>query len=965
MMEMTPRTASVRETDVQPNFTSTSFATQTNALLRKNLTFQKRNWRTNACLVVFPLQLCIVLVVIQLLINSLIGGSKFSCGCACVPVNGSAGCEKRCGIQYSDQDQVSSCAILSPTEWPALLQVPRPQYRAVDNHNAQFPGLPDASCRDTKSCPATFLYTGQNQTLAEVLAGNLLVNRVPANLSGSLPSLSDLVPGTQVLSWSSYYIEPAFVSNEPLYVLQNVCKDHVLNIGAPSLDSQPSFSLPFTCLETLTLWRDNSSEIDKELFQGYRKGNPERDLFEIPAAYDFLDSTVDKLNLNIWFNSTLENKTTNGVPPSVVRVPRMMNLAVQAFLRLIKGPTAELPLWFIKEMPKPETKLRLDFSSLLGPLFFMWVIQLLFPVILTSLVYERQQKLRLMMKMHGLGDRPYWLITYGYFLALSLVYIFGFILFGSVVGLKIFRLNDYSIQLVFYVIYLNLQIALAFFVATFFSNVRTATVCGYLYVFGFGLLGYFLFQFFLEDHGTRRSFIFAMELLPGFSLFRGLYEFSTYAFTGDYMGSSGMRWKNLQDHENGLKAVFGIMLVEWPLFLLLAYYCDQVIASGSGLKKHPLFFLGRKNSLRRFPSIRRQVPEVNVEMDRPDVIEERNVVEGLRNVQNGAYAIICDNLKKVYPGEDGNADKFAVRGLSLAIQRGECFGMLGPNGAGKTTSINMMTGFLAPTSGTALIQGLDIMKEIEKIYTCMGVCPQHDLIWETLTGREHLLFYGRLKNLEGAALESFNILQAVEASLKSVNLFNGGQGNKQVGKYSGGMKRRLSVAISLIGDPKVVYMDEPSTGLDPASRSNLWSVIKQAKQGRAIILTTHSMEEANVLCDRLGIFVNGQLQCIGNPSELRARYGGSFVLTITTPQDQEVKIIELVELLSPTAKKIYGLSGTQKFELPKSEVSIADIFKVIDTNKAQLQFQAWGIANTTLEDVFIKVAREANAVSEK
>ncbi|PWA55731.1 ABC transporter A family member 7 [Artemisia annua] len=187
---------------------------------------------------------------------------------------------------------------------------------------------------------------------------------------------------------------------------------------------------------------------------------------------------------------------------------------------------------------------------------------------------------------------------------------------------------------------------------------------------------------------------------------------------------------------------------------------------------------------------------------------------------------------KVYPGRDGNPEKFAVRGLSLALSKGECFGMLGPNGAGKSSFIHMMIGLIKPSSGTAYVRGLDIRDDMDEIYANMGVCPQHDLLWETLTGREHLLFYGRLKNLRGFAL-----IQAVEESLRSVNLLNGGVGDKQVGKYSGGMKRRLSVAISLIGDPTVVYMDEPSTGLDPTSRNNLWNVIKQAKENRAIFLT--------------------------------------------------------------------------------------------------------------------------------
>ncbi|KAL0920884.1 hypothetical protein M5K25_007899 [Dendrobium thyrsiflorum] len=278
--------------------------------------------------------------------------------------------------------------------------------------------------------------------------------------------------------------------------------------------------------------------------------------------------------------------------------------------------------------------------------------------------------------------------------------------------------------------------------------------------------------------------------------------------------------------------------------------------------------------------------------------------------------------------------------------------MLGPNGAGKTSFINMMTGLLTPTSGTALVQGLDIRSNMDEIYASMGVCPQHDLLWETLTGREHLLFYARLKNLKGAAL-----IQAVEESLKSVNLFHGGVADKPVGKYSGGMKRRLSVAISLIGDPKVVYMDEPSTGLDPASRNNLWNVIKNAKKDRAIVLTTHSMEEAEVLCDRLGIFVTGTLQCIGNPKQLKARYGGSYVFTMTTSSNEEEEVDLLVQKLSPNAKKIYQISGTQKYGLPKQEVKIANVFRAVENAKVRFTVQAWGLADTTLEDVFIKVAK--------
>ncbi|KAJ1384496.1 P-loop containing nucleoside triphosphate hydrolase, partial [Sesbania bispinosa] len=629
-----------------------------------------------------------------------------------------------------------------------------------------------------------------------------------------------------------------------------------------------------------------------------------------------------------------------------------------AYLKFLLGSGAKMLFEFVKEMPKPETAINFDLASLLGGLFFTWVILQLFPVVLTSLVYEKQQKLRIMMKMHGLGDGPYWMISYGYFLAISVIYMLCFVIFGSVIGLKFFTMNDYSIQFVFYFIYINLQISLAFLLATLFSNVKTATVIAYIGVFGTGLLGGFLFQFFLQDTSFPRGWIIVMELFPGFALYRGLYEFSESSFNGDALGTNGMRWGDLSDSTNGMKEILIIMFVEWLLVLFFAYYIDQVLSSGSG--KSPLFFLKRfqkkRSSSFRKPSIQRQGSKVFVQMEKPDVNQEREKVEQLLLEPTINHAIVCDDLRKIYPGTDGNPEKFAVRGLSLALPQGECFGMLGPNGAGKTSFINMMIGLTKPTSGTAFVQGLDIRTDMDGIYTSMGVCPQHDLLWENLTGREHLLFYGRLKNLKGSALT-----QAVEESLKSVNLFHGGVADKQAGKYSGGMKRRLSVAISLIGDPKVVYMDEPSTGLDPASRNNLWNVVKRAKQDRAIILTTHSMEEAEVLCDRLGIFVDGSLQCIGNPKELKGRYGGTYVFTMTTSLDHEKDVENLVQKLSPNANKIYHISGTQKFELPKDEVKIANVFRAVETAKRNFTVSAWGLADTTLEDVFIKVARGAKA----
>ncbi|KAM0864974.1 hypothetical protein ACQ4PT_043551 [Festuca glaucescens] len=517
-------------------------------------------------------------------------------------------------------------------------------------------------------------------------------------------------------------------------------------------------------------------------------------------------------------------------------------------------------------------------------------------------------------------------------------------------------------SLFFFFVYINLQIAFAFFVASFFSSVKIATVIGYIYVFGSGLLGAFLFLFFIEDRTFSGGWVLVMEIVLGFSLYRGLYELGQYAFAGSATGSSGMMWGNLKDPVNGMCDILIIMTVEWALLLELAFYLDQMSSVGGSVRNPLLLF--RSSQKKHAPSLHKsssaqQDSKVIVNMEKEDVAQERRLVEQLLMDRNANEAVICDNLRKMYPGRDGNPDKLAVRGLSLALPKGQCFGMLGPNGAGKTSFISMIVGLTRPTSGTAYAHGMDITMDMDDIYTNMGVCPQHDLLWETLTGKEHLFFYARLKNLKGAAL-----VKAVDDSLKSVNLFHGGVGDKQVGMYSGGMKRRLSVAISLIGDPKVVYMDEPSTWLDPASRNNLWNIVKEAKRNCAIVLTTHSMEEAEVLCDRLGIFVDGEFQCIGNPKELKERYGGAYIFTVTTSPEQESEVDQLVRHLSPSANKIYNLSGTQKFELSKQEVRIADVFRAVEVVKSRFSIHAWGLVDTTLEYVFIKVAKGAEVFND-
>ncbi|KAL6559475.1 hypothetical protein OROGR_004592 [Orobanche gracilis] len=495
-----------------------SFWTQANALLRKNLIFQgvevayvnilvggrpgrdchkkcKRNIKTNIRLVLFPIVLCLLLTLIQQLVNNELDKPSNRCGCTCVDT-GNGQCERRCGIEYSDLDQVSTCSIPHPPEWPPLLQLPTHQYRAVRTGFISYGDLPDDSCKRTGSCPVTMLLTGNNQTFGQSVAGSMFARPLHINISDTLNSLADDALGSETMTRDTNFIDGAFFSNEVDYLQPRCLSNSQFSI--PLQFGSSTLQQDLRCVQGLHLWRNSSSEINDELYKGYHKGNSEGQINEIVAAYDFMNSNENIFNVTVWYNSTYKNDTGNQ-PLALTRVPRSVNLASNAYLEFLLGPTTKMLFEFVKEMPKPGTSVRLDLSSLLGPLFFTWVIVQLFPIVLISLVYEKEHRLRIMMKMHGLGDGPYWMISYAYFLVISSIYMLCLVIFGSAIGLNFFKLNDYSIQFVFFFLYINLQISLAFLVADLFSNMKTATVVGYIMVFGSGLLGGFLFQFFLQD----------------------------------------------------------------------------------------------------------------------------------------------------------------------------------------------------------------------------------------------------------------------------------------------------------------------------------------------------------------------------------------------------------------------------------------------------------------------------------
>jgi ABC-2 type transport system ATP-binding protein len=226
-----------------------------------------------------------------------------------------------------------------------------------------------------------------------------------------------------------------------------------------------------------------------------------------------------------------------------------------------------------------------------------------------------------------------------------------------------------------------------------------------------------------------------------------------------------------------------------------------------------------------------------------------------------ASEIRIENLTKKFE------DATAVDSLFLEIEKGELFGLLGPNGAGKTTVINILCGLTKPTDGTAKVGDYDLQKEGGKVNDVIGVCPQETAVYPYLKGSENVDLFGNLYSMNKQMLETRRAMLFETMGLTA-------EANRRAEKYSGGMKRRLSLIISLIHDPRIAFLDEPTVAMDPQSRHAVWDFIKNLKKkGKTIILTTHYMEEAEELCDRVGIIDHGKLISLGSPKELISRNG--------------------------------------------------------------------------------------------
>ncbi|CAD8046598.1 unnamed protein product [Paramecium primaurelia] len=340
---------------------------------------------------------------------------------------------------------------------------------------------------------------------------------------------------------------------------------------------------------------------------------------------------------------------------------------------------------------------------------------------------------------------------------------------------------------------------------------------------------------------------------------------------------------------------------------------------------------------------------------------EQEIIDERIRIEKGNISdpIICKNLEKEYI-----KDKPTLQKLTFGVKQGEIFGIIGPNGAGKSTLINVFTGINTPTQGVALINGAEPKQRNQEIMQHVGICPQFDCIWENLTPIEHLQLFGRIKGLNGNDLK-----QAVDYFIKTMqlDLFV----KTKAGQLSGGNKRKLCVADALIGGSDITFFDEPSTGVDPISRRFLFNTLQRNIQLRncSAIMTTHTIEEAESLSQRIGILIAGQFKCLGTPQYLRQKYSKGYQISVKFNNVDEHQVQDIVNSIQQEFPTINRLDdkrvGFMTFSINDLSFSFYKTFQYFERQIQNGIIEDFQINESSLEQIFIHFSRIQQEINEQ
>ncbi|CAE8744011.1 unnamed protein product [Polarella glacialis] len=601
-------------------------------------------------------------------------------------------------------------------------------------------------------------------------------------------------------------------------------------------------------------------------------------------------------------------------------------------------------------------------SVVTGVIGFPLTLSLQFSPIVASLAYylarERQTRQRELMRMMGLSDAALMWAWIALFAGMNLI------VSGYTMGLtKIFlvRNSDAILLWLSFWFFLNAAGVFGMTVAAFVSSDKMAALGAILAFFASSwvVVG-------LPAYGSG-GLKLGLSLLPSVGF---LMTSATYFGLETNLEGLGSTWSTLQVEFNDYTVGNGLlmMMASFCFWLAIYYYADQVVPWHEvGVPRSPWFCVQPsywRQLLGLAPKVEASAGPSGAEELKDSEVENLEFVEDdpdprLAQMISENKCVLVKNLTKTFTNARGLKVN-AVQNLNLTMYEGECFCLLGHNGAGKTTTMLMLTGCLSQTSGKMSVNGFDIPEQLREIRSSMGFCPQHNILWDELTVEEHIEFFGRIGGM------SFDALRARgDELLLAVSLID--KKKARASALSGGMKRKLSCALAFLATPYLVILDEPSSGMDPFARRGMWETLKNWRAGHILCLTTHYMDEADALGDRIAIMSHGKLACSGSSTFLKKKFGCGYVISIAKVAQTGLsaandRIMQEVRLFCPNAEIMSAIGKELLVQVPFADAaSFSRLFPHLDSNLVSLGVESYGTSVTNLEEVFLKVVEKESA----
>ncbi|NXA58312.1 ABC8B protein, partial [Mohoua ochrocephala] len=584
------------------------------------------------------------------------------------------------------------------------------------------------------------------------------------------------------------------------------------------------------------------------------------------------------------------------------------------------------------------SSISLDYS------FFMMVIVMCFlpfMYFLSRNVTREKKKLKVLMKTMGLQDVAFWL-SWSALYSLY-VLIFSCLLTAQVLQKPFYTSSFPAVSLLFF-LYGLACIHLVFMLCSLLRTSKLVSSMGFLVIFIFGFLSLAVL---IED--VPEPLKWFLGLMCPFAFNIGIAKIFILEKYG-----IGFSFSNLMEEAHFLFSTYILLVFDSVLYLLLALYFDKILPGKYGIPDPPLFCLKASYWMR---SKRGSSRDVSRSTANPEELLG-DAAEPVPPEFLGKEAIRLHNIKKAYKKKDKKTE--ALRGLSLNVYEGQITALLGHSGAGKTTLLNVLSGLSFPSEGSATIYNckLSEMGDREEIRGMVGICPQFNTQFEVLTVKENLRTFAEIKGIKSKEVE-----QEVQNVLELLDISN--IQDTQAEKLSGGQKRKLSIGIAMLGNPQVLLLDEPTAGLDPLSRHQVWSLLREQQAGRVILFSTQFMDEADILADRKAFISHGRLKCVGSSLFLKKKWGICYHLRIHVGESCDLEnVTSLVKGYIPNATFSGHSQYELRYKLPLENVNkFPDLFSALDSCSEQGIIN-YGVSMTTLEDVFLRLEGEATADQE-